>query len=88
MEDSFNGMYVGGLPLCEKPMRAVDLECPSLILWRWSDAPVFLTSRGNDASLYERLIFTNNTQLGTNPYLRNGRSGDEYNAFLLCQPPG
>lgn len=88
MEDSFpNGMYVEGfLYVNSADEGGVDLEMPFVGFYGdWSDAPVF-DEPGNDASLYERLIFTNNTQLGTNPYLRNGRSGDEYNAFSYANP--
>lgn len=75
MEDSFpNGMYVEGfLYVNSADEGGVDLEMPFVGFYGdWSDAPVF-DEPGNDASLYERLIFTNNTQLGTNPYLQERR---------------
>lgn len=88
IQDSFpNGMYVEGfLYVNSADEGGVDLEMPFVGFYGdWSDAPVF-DEPGNDASLYERLVFTNNTQVGTNPYLRNGRSGDQYNAFSYANP--
>ena len=59
MEDSFpNGMYVEGfLYVNSADEGGVDLEMPFVGFYGdWSDAPVF-DEPGNDASLYERLIF-------------------------------
>ena len=52
----------------------------------WSAADVFDSDDENTYSLYPVRIFTNNAQLGTNPYIRTGRSGDQYNAFSYSNP--
>lgn len=82
-----NGMYVEGfLYVNSEDEGGVNLEMPFVGFYGdWSAAPVF-DETGDDASLYERLVFTNNAQLGVNPYLRGGRSGDEYNAFSYANP--
>lgn len=88
LDDSFsNGMYVEGfLYVCSSAEDGVDLQMPFVGFYgNWSDAPVF-DEPGEEASLYDRLIFTNTAQLGTNPYLRGGRSGDAYNAFSYANP--
>ena len=48
----------------------------------WSDAPVI----DDNGSLYDFLVYTYHSQLGTNPYIRAGKSGDEYNAFSYSNP--
>lgn len=88
IDDSFpNGMYVEGfLYARSNEADGVDLQMPFVGFYgNWSDAPVF-DEPGGEASLYDRLIFTNLAQLGTNPYLRGGRSGDAYNAFSYANP--
>lgn len=82
-----NGMYVEGfLYVNAQTEGGVDLSMPFLGFYGdWSDAPVF-DEPGEDASLYKRLVYTNNSQLGTNPYIRGGKSGDQYNAFSYANP--
>lgn len=79
-----NGIYVEGFLYAD----AANGENPTLTMpmvgfyGDWSDAPVF----DDNGSLYDFYVYTNNSQLGTNPYIRAGKSGDEYNAFSYANP--
>lgn len=89
LNDSFpNGMYVEGyLYVNSEEEDGVDLQMPFLGFYGdWSDAPVFDAETEAEASLYPRVIFTDKAQIGTNPYLRGGKSGDLYNAFSYTNP--
>lgn len=80
-----NGIFVEGF-LYAVPTNAegVTLSMPMVGFYGdWSDAPVF----DNDTlsgmylgsySLYPRMVYTYYSELGTNPYFRNGKSGEEY----------
>lgn len=82
-----NGMYVEGfLYAVSEDEDGVDLHMPFVGFYGdWSDAPVF-DEPDDSASLYPRKIFTNNAEIGVNPYLRTGASGDQYNAFSYANP--
>ena len=81
-----NGMYVEGYLYLEGADNE-NLTMPFLGYYGdWSKPPVFDNPDYNEASLYGTGVFTMNAQLGTNPYLRNGAAGDEYNAFSYANP--
>ena len=80
-----NGIYVEGY-LYANPTNedGVTLAMPMVGFYGdWSDAPVFDddTMSGmylGSYSLYPRMVYTYYGELGTNPYFRNGASGEEY----------
>lgn len=85
-----NGIYVEGfLYVNSADEGGVDMNMPFVGFYGdWSDAPIF---DGVDeelgTSLYPMQIITGaNTLLGTNPYFRNGKSGNEYNAISHSLP--
>lgn len=81
-----NGMFVEGY-LYADTEDGVDLAMPFLSFYGdWSAAPIFDEPSETAASLYPRYVFTNYSTVGTNPYLRNGKSGDQYNAFSYTNP--
>ena len=81
-----NGMYVEGYLYLEGADNQ-NLTMPFLGYYGdWSKPPVFDNPDYNEASLYGTGVFTMIAQLGTNPYLRGGASGDEYNAFSYANP--
>lgn len=89
MDDSFsNGMFVEGFLYAKSTDEdGVDLTMPFVGFYgNWSDAPVFDEPDVTEASLYQRMVFTNRAQIGTNPYLRGGKAGDQYNAFSYANP--
>lgn len=89
MDDSFpNGMFVEGFLYAKSADETgVDLTMPFVGFYgNWSDAPVFDEPDVTEASLYQRMVFTNRAQIGTNPYLRGGKAGDQYNAFSYANP--
>lgn len=81
-----NGIYVEGFLYANAADEdGVDLSMPFVGFYGdWSDAPIF--DDPDNASLYPRRVFTNFSQIGTNPYIRGGKSGDEYNAFSYANP--
>lgn len=83
-----NGMYVEGFLYVKSATDdTTDLEMPFLGFYGdWSQAPAFDSADEDEASLYPLSIFTNNAAIGTNPYIRTGASGDEYNAFSYANP--
>lgn len=88
LDDSFpNGMYVEGYLYAKaEDQGGVDLAMPILGFYGdWSDAPVY-DEAGDDASLYPRRVFSNQSMIGTNPYFTGGRSGDAYNAISYANP--
>ncbi len=88
LNESFeNGMFVEGFLYLNAGENDVDLQMPLLGFYGdWSDAPIFDAADANEASLYARYAFTNMAQLGSNPYIRGGKSGDLYNAFSYANP--
>ena len=87
-----NGMFVEGYlyatPVTEdaEGQQSVRLVMPMLgYFGDWSD-PALFDYEGDFYSLYPRTMFTYKSQLGTNPYFRNGKGGDEYNAFSYSNP--
>ena len=86
-----NGIYVEGYlyanPVIEgdEGVQGVTLTMPMVGFYGdWSDAPVF--DDPVDYSLYPTVIYTYYSQLGYNPYFRNGKSGEEYNAVSYANP--
>ncbi|MBQ7231411.1 MAG: S8 family serine peptidase, partial [Oscillospiraceae bacterium] len=86
-----NGIYVEGylyaVPVSEdaEGVVPVTLTMPMVGFYGdWSDAPIF--DDPVDYSLYPTIVYTYNSQLGTNPYFRNGASGEEYNSFSYSNP--
>ncbi len=86
MNESFpNGIYVEGFLYAYEETGDTYLSMPFVGFYGdWSDAPVF--DDVENPSLYAPSVFTYYTQLGYNPYLRNGASGDKYNAFSYSNP--
>ena len=92
-----NGIYVEGFlyaipAAAPEGTQPVVLSMPVLGFYGdWSAADVFDSHEfgaevtGN-YSLYPTLAYTYVSQLGTNPYFRNGASGDQYNAFSYANP--
>ena len=86
-----NGIYVEGYlyatPVSENTegVAPVTLTMPMVGFYGdWSAAPIF--DDPVDYSLYPTVVYTYNSQLGTNPYFRNGKSGEEYNSFSYANP--
>ena len=86
-----NGMYVEGYlyanPVSDdaEGVAPVTLTMPMVGFYGdWSDAPIF--DDPVDYSLYPTIVYTYNSQLGANPYFRNGASGEEYNSFSYANP--
>ena len=83
LEQFPNGIYVEGY-VYANPVEAdgVRLAMPMVGFYGdWSDAPIFDEPEEENASLYPSVVFTYYSQLGTNPYFRNGKAGPAYNAF-------
>lgn len=83
-----NGIFVEGFIYAEPAAGStVSLAMPLVGFYGdWSAADVYDTEDENNYSLYPVMIFTNYAQLGTNPYIRTGKSGDQYNAFSYTNP--
>lgn len=83
-----NGIYVEGFLYANSADEdGVDLSLPFVGFYGdWSDAPIFDEPEDENASMYPRVVYTNYSQIGTNPYFRSGKSGDEYNAFSYANP--
>ncbi len=87
-----NGIYVEGYvyatPVADgEGTQPVRLSMPMVGFYGdWSDADVFDSKDTNAYSLYPSVVFTQKSQLGTNPYFRTGKSGDRYNAFSYANP--
>lgn len=87
-----NGMFVEGFlyatPTADSEGSSpVTLSLPLVGFYGdWSAADVFDTEDEENYSLYPVRSFTNAAQLGTNPYIRTGKSGDKYNAFSYDNP--
>ena len=89
-----NGIWVEGYvyaaPVTDgEGEEGVTLSMPLLGFYGdWSDADLFDSHELNNMeySLYPTVAFTYMSQVGTNPYFRNGKGGDEYNAFSYANP--
>ncbi len=85
-----NGIYVEGFVYATPADNAEGLEPVKLVMplvgfyGDWSDAPIF--DGEDDYSQYPLAVYTNFSQVGHNPYIRSGRSGEEYNAFSYANP--
>ena len=88
-----NGIYVEGflyateVGLDTENTGATRLTMPILGYYGdWSDPEVFDRDDLGSYSLYPNLVYTWYSELGFNPYFRNGRSGDEYNYLSYANP--
>ncbi len=89
LEQFPNGIWVEGYiyanPVAED---GVALAMPMVGFYGdWSDAPIFDNPYDlGDYSLYPNVAFTYYSQMGYNPYFRNGKSGPEYSYFSYKNP--
>ena len=88
-----NGIYVEGflyateVGLDAENTTATRLTMPIVGFYGdWSDAEVFDREVDGSYSLYPTNIFANYSDIGYNPYFRNGRSGEEYNYLSYANP--
>lgn len=83
MDQFENGIYVEGFVYAlSNDEGGVDLQLPFVGFYGdWSDAPVLDSDPATSTTGYPFLIYTDYAQVGYNPYLRDGASGDQYNAF-------
>ena len=88
MDQFENGIYVEGFIYTESAdENGVDMQMPFVGFYGdWSDAPILDSDDDNEASCYPISIYTNYSQIGSNPYFRDGKSGDEYSAFSYSNP--
>ena len=88
-----NGIYVEGyLYATEVGLDAENTEPNRLTMpivgfyGDWSDPDVFDRDDLGSYSLYPTYILANYSDIGYNPYFRNGRSGEEYNYLSYANP--
>ena len=88
-----NGIYVEGfvyateVGLDTENAAAARLTMPMVGFYgNWSDAEVFDREVDGSYSLYPTLIMANMSDIGYNPYFRNGRSGEAYNYLSYANP--
>ena len=88
LEQFPNGIYVEGYIYARSTdENGVDLSMPMVGFYGdWSDAPIFDNEQYGMASLYAPAVYTYYSEVGANPYFRNGKSGDEYAAFSYKNP--
>lgn len=93
LEQFPNGIYVEGyvyateVGLDTENAAPVRLTMPMVGFYGdWSDADVFDRDDKGSYSLYPTNIFANYSDIGFNPYFRNGRSGEEYNYLSYANP--
>ena len=88
LEQFPNGIYVEGFVYAKSTSaEGVTLSMPMVGFYGdWSDAPIFDNEQYGQASLYPKVAYTYYSELGTNPYFRNGASGEEYNFFSYKNP--
>ena len=88
LEQFPNGIYVEGYVYANSTAEdGVDLAMPMVGFYGdWSDAPIFDNEQYGMSSLWSTAVYTYYSELGTNPYFRNGKSGDEYSAFSYKNP--
>ncbi len=86
-----NGIFVEGY-LYAKNIKedAEGATVPTLVMpivgfyGDWSDAPIF--DDPVNYSLYPSVVFSYYSELGQNPYFRNGKGGEEYSAISYSNP--
>lgn len=86
-----NGIFVEGY-LYAKNIKedAEGAAVPTLVMpivgfyGDWSDAPIF--DDPVNYSLYPSVVFSYYSELGQNPYFRNGKGGEEYSAISYSNP--
>ena len=88
-----NGIYVEGflyateVGLDTENVKANRLTMPILGFYGdWSAADVFDRDDLGSYSLYPNLVYTWGSELGYNPYFRNGRFGEEYSYLSYSNP--
>ena len=88
-----NGIFVEGfvyaneVGLDTENTAATRLTMPIMGFYGdWSAPDVFDREVMGSYSLYPTYIMATNSDLGYNPYFRNGRSGDEYNYLSYANP--
>ena len=93
LEQFPNGIYVEGflyateVGLDAENGAAARLTMPILGYYGdWSDPDVFDRDDLGSYSLYPNLVYTYYSEVGYNPYFRNGRSGEEYNYLSYANP--
>ena len=93
LEQFPNGIYVEGflyateVGLDTENAEPVRLTMPILGYYGdWSDPDVFDRDDLGGYSLYPTLVYAYYSDLGYNPYFRNGQSGDEYNYLSYANP--
>ncbi|MBE6950432.1 MAG: hypothetical protein E7451_03755 [Ruminococcaceae bacterium] len=93
LEQFPNGIYVEGylyateVGLDAENAEPIRLTMPIVGFYGdWSDADVFDRDDLGSYSLYPTNIFANYSDIGFNPYFRNGRSGEEYNYLSYANP--
>ena len=88
-----NGIYVEGflyaseVDLDTENVQPTRLTMPIVGFYGdWSDADIFDRDDKGSYSLYPTNVFAYYSDIGFNPYFRNGRSGDEYNYLSYSNP--
>ena len=88
-----NGIYVEGYVYANEVgvdtenAAAARLTMPMVGFYGdWSAAEVFDRDDLGSYSLYPTLLLANFSDIGYNPYFRNGRSGEEYNYLSYANP--
>ncbi|MBQ2920727.1 MAG: S8 family serine peptidase [Oscillospiraceae bacterium] len=93
LEQFPNGIYVEGFVYATEVTLDTENAAPARLTMPmvgfygdWSDADVFDRDDKGSYSLYPTNIFANYSDIGYNPYFRNGRSGEEYNYLSYANP--
>ena len=93
LEQFPNGIYVEGfiyateVTLDTENNQPARLTMPMVGFYGdWSDPDVFDRNEIGSYSLYPTYFMANESDIGYNPYFRNGRSGDEYNYLSYGNP--
>ena len=88
-----NGIYVEGFVYATEVTLNTENAAPARLTMPmvgfygdWSDADVFDRDDKGSYSLYPTNVFAYYSDIGFNPYFRNGRSGDEYNYLSYNNP--
>ena len=88
-----NGIYVEGFVYATEVTLDTENAAPARLTMPmvgfygdWSDADIFDRDDKGSYSLYPTNVFAYYSDIGFNPYFRNGRSGDEYNYLSYNNP--